>query len=110
MPGITKKTFDQPDDEYPFTHGRMQVVRVNDEEIWRSEMPAGWNWDEDLKPYAEGATSCPMTHREYIVSGRIRYLTDDGIEVIGEAGDYLFILPGHRAWTLGDDTVVAIDW
>ena len=51
-----------------------------------------------------------MTHREYVVSGRIRYLTLDGDEVIGEPGNYLFIQPGHRAWVLGDETCVLIDW
>ena len=111
MPGITRKSFNQPDDDMPFTHGHMQVVRVgDDQEVWRSILPKGWNWDEDLKPYAEGATSCPMTHREYVESGRIRYLTDDGVEVIGEPGDYLYILPGHRAWTVGEETCVLIDW
>jgi quercetin dioxygenase-like cupin family protein len=51
-----------------------------------------------------------MTHREYVVSGRIRYLTDDGAEVVGEPGEFLFIAPGHRAWVVGDETCVLIDW
>jgi hypothetical protein len=113
MPGITKKRFEQPDDEIPFVHGRTLVIQTGEddsEQIWRSELPPGWNWDEDLKPYAGGATSCPMTHREYVLEGRIRYLTDDGVEVIGSPGDYLFVLPGHRAWTLGDETCVVLDW
>jgi uncharacterized cupin superfamily protein len=44
------------------------------------------------------------------VSGRIRYLADDGSEVFGEPGDFLFIEPGHRAWVVGDETCVLIDW
>jgi hypothetical protein len=110
MAGVTRKSLDAPDEEIPLEHGRMLVVRIGDGEVWRSELTEGWNWDEDLKPYAEGATSCPMTHREYVVAGRIRYLTDDGDEVIGEPGDHLFILPGHRAWTIGPETCVLIDW
>lgn len=110
MAGIERKRFDSPDDTLPFKHGQAQLLNVNGEEIWRSELTTGWSWDEDLEPYAEGATSCPMTHREYVVSGRIRYLTLDGDEVIGEPGDYLFIQPGHRAWVVGDDTCVLIDW
>lgn len=70
MAGILKKSFDHPDDTYEFVHGRSLVVRVgDDEEVWRSELGPGWNWDEDLEPCAEGATSCPMTHREYVVAG-----------------------------------------
>jgi hypothetical protein len=80
------------------------VIAINGrEEQWRSELQPGWNWDEDLKPYADGMTSCPMTHREYVVSGRIRYLMTDGIETEGKAGDLLFIPPGHRGWVLGDE-------
>jgi hypothetical protein len=111
MAGITRKSFDSPDDTYEFVHGRSLVVRVDaDEEVWRSELGPGWNWDEDLEPYAEGATSCPMTHREYVVAGRIRYLMEDGTEDVGTPGDFLFIQPGHRAWVLGDETCVLIDW
>ena len=111
MPGIVKKSFENPEDTYQFVHGRSLVLRVGEDvEVWRSELGPGWNWDEDLEPYAEGATSCPMTHREYVVSGRIRYLMLDGTEEIGVPGDYLFIEPGHRAWVLGDETCVLIDW
>jgi hypothetical protein len=108
--GIQSKRFDAPDEVYPYVHGQTAVVRMGEEEIWLSDLAPGWNWDEDLKPYAEGATSCPMTHREYVLSGQIRYLTDDGQEVIGKPGDYLFIQPGHRAWTIGDESCVVLDW
>jgi hypothetical protein len=109
--GIVRKDFDNPDDVIDFIHGRSLVLRVDEEEeVWRSELGPGWNWDEDLEPYAEGATSCPMTHREYVVAGRIRYLMTDGTEVVGTAGDFLFIEPGHRAWVVGEETCVLIDW
>ncbi|HEY8168525.1 MAG TPA: hypothetical protein VIF84_07415 [Candidatus Limnocylindrales bacterium] len=110
MAGITRKGFGEPDDELPFVHGRMLVLRLGEAEVWRSELAPGWNWDEDLKPYAEGATSCPMVHHEYVVAGRIRYLTDDGDEVIAGPDDALDIQPGHRAWVVGDETCVLIDW
>jgi hypothetical protein len=88
--GIVKRDFEAPDHALQFVHGRSLVVQVGEnEEVWRSELEPGWNWDEDLEPYAEGATSCPMTHREYVVAGRIRYLTEDGTEEIGSAGDFL---------------------
>ncbi len=31
--------------------------------------------------------SCPMTHREYVISGQIRYLMVDGTDVTASAGD-----------------------
>jgi len=108
--GIARRSFDRPDETMDLVHGRMHVLRFADQEVWRSELTAGWNWDEDLEPYAEGAKSCPMTHREYVLSGRIRYVMDDGTEEIGSPGDALFIQPGHRAWVLGEETCVLIDW
>ncbi|MGH2771695.1 MAG: hypothetical protein ACRDIU_00935 [Actinomycetota bacterium] len=110
MASIEKKSFDSPDQTLDFVHGKSVIVRIGEEECWRSELEPGWSFDEDLKPYAEGNKTCPLTHREYVVSGRIRYLTEDGIEMIGEPGDFLFIQPGHRAWVEGDETCVLIDW
>lgn len=110
MAGITRKSFATPDETYELKHGRMDVVRIGDQELWRSEYTPGWSWDEDFEPYAEGAKSCPMTHREYVVAGRIRYLMDDGSEEIGSPGDHLFIEPGHRAWVVGDENCVLLDW
>ena len=81
-----------------------------DESVWRSELAPGWTWDTDMKPLAGGAASCPMTHREYVVSGRIRYHSDDGGVVSAEPGDFLFIRPGHRAEVVGDDVCVLVDW
>jgi quercetin dioxygenase-like cupin family protein len=51
-----------------------------------------------------------MVHREYVISGQIRYLTDEGDEVIAGAGDHLWIGPGHRAWVVGDSPFVSIDF
>jgi hypothetical protein len=110
MPAINRKPFGAPDETMRFTHGRALLFRLDEEEVWRSELEPGWNWDEDLKPYAGGATSCPLTHREYVVAGRIRYVMHDGSEIVAEPGDALFIPPGHRAWVVGDKSCVLIDW
>jgi mannose-6-phosphate isomerase-like protein (cupin superfamily) len=110
MVGIERKSFDEPDEVFQLKHGRMDVVRIGEQEIWRSVYTPGWNWDEDFEPYAEGAKSCPMTHREYVQAGRIRYLMDDGTAIEATAGDCLFIRPGHRAWVLGEEGCVLIDW
>jgi mannose-6-phosphate isomerase-like protein (cupin superfamily) len=110
MATIVHTRFDEPEETIPFTHGRAVLVRLGEEDVWRSELEPGWNWDEDLEPYAGGASSCPMTHREYVVAGRIRYLMDDGTEVHASTGDALFIPPGHRAWVEGDERCILIDW
>lgn len=100
----------EPDQTLELVHGRMHVYQLGPEQAWRSELEPGWSFDEDMEPYAEGAKSCPYTHREYIESGRIRYLMDDGTELHAGAGDLLFVPPGHRAWVVGDEECVLIDW
>jgi hypothetical protein len=111
MTGIDRRRFDQPDEVFDLAHGRTSEVRIGEgETVWLSEYEPGWNWDEDFAPFAEGARSCPMTHREYVVAGQIRYLMDDGSEIIATPGDVLFIRPGHRAWVVGDEKCVLLDW
>lgn len=111
MAGITRRRFDQPDELYEMPDGsRTEIIALGDDAmVMRSTMQPGWSWFEQFGEGQPGAT-CPMHHRETIVSGRIRYLTSDGTELVGEAGDYLEILPGHLAWVVGDEPCVAIDW
>ena len=109
--GIIRRRFADAEVDLPFVHGRSVIVNLGEEEVWRSELEPGWSFDDDLKEqYAGGATSCPLTHREYVESGRIRYQMNDGTVVEASAGDVLFVPPGHRAWVLGDETCVLIDW
>jgi hypothetical protein len=109
-PRFIRRRFGEPDDAISYAHGRAVIVTLGHEEVWRSELEPGWSFDEDMKPFAGGATSCPLTHREYVASGRIRYLMEDGTNIEAEAGDVLFIPPGHRGWVLGDEPCVLIDW
>jgi quercetin dioxygenase-like cupin family protein len=107
---ITVKSLDTPDQPIEFDDGsRYDITVIGDSMVARSILNPGWNWDEYVKPYAEGAESCPQTHHEYVVSGRIRYLTDEGDEIVAKAGDHLVIEPGHRAWVVGDEPCVTVD-
>lgn len=110
MAGIVARSFDHPDERAEFEHGRSAGVTVGTEVIWRSELGPGWSWDDDIKPLTGGLEACPLYHREYVVSGRIRYRMLDGTEVVGEAGQFLYIEPGHRAWVVGSEPAVLIDW
>lgn len=111
MAGITRKSFGDPDETADFgAHGDAAGVAIADEPVWRSRLLPGWSWQEDIQPWTDGLQSCPMVHREYVVSGRIRYVMDDGTELIAEPDDYLLIEPGHRAWVVGDEPCVLVDW
>ena len=90
--------------------GGMAVPRIEDRTVIRSRLAPGWSWDEFVKPQTDGWTSCPEIHHEYVVSGRIRYLMEDGSETVAGPGSYLDIQPGHRAWVEGDEECILIDW
>ncbi|MFN2484059.1 MAG: cupin [Candidatus Limnocylindria bacterium] len=106
------KSLDDPDGEAEWGsrgRGRGQGVEVEDTMLWRSVLQPGWSWDEDMKPEA-GSDSCPLEHREYVLSGRIRYVMDDGSEAEAGPGSYIVVHPGHRGFVVGDEPCVMLDW
>jgi hypothetical protein len=109
---IIVKNLDRPDEsfEYDRDGGVGGYTIAGDSMVSRSVLNPGWSWDTHVKPYTDGDESCSLSHREYVVSGRIRYLTDEGDEVEAGPGDHLWIGPGHRAWVLGDEPCVTIDF
>jgi len=112
MAGVRIKSFEEPDEVYEFDDGRSrgEFVTIDDATVVRSRLAPGWSWDEFVKPMTDGWTSCPETHQEYVIAGRIRYLTDDGTETIAGPGCFVAIPPGHRAWVEGDEECVLLDW
>lgn len=110
MAGITVRRFDRPDDVSDFVHGTAAGITIDGETVWRSELTPGWSWDDEIRPYTNGLTACPMYHREYTLAGSMRYVMNDGTVVISKAGDFLFIEPGHRAWVEGTETAILLDW
>jgi len=110
--GVQVKRFDEPDDVFRFDDGKSAAdfVTINDQTVVRSRLAPGWSWDELVKPMTDGWTSCLESHREYVASGQIRYLMEDGRETVAGPGSYVDIPPGHRAWVVGDEECVLIDW
>jgi len=107
MAGTERKSFTTPDHVVDLKRGRMSALEIAGVQLWRSDLEPGWSWDDENGP---AAASCPMIHREYVVAGRIRYMMDNGSETTGQAGDFLYVRPGHRAEVVGDETCVLIDW
>lgn len=110
MPGLMKKSLDAPDETMTYPDGsRAQMLSLGESFVARSTLLAGWSWDTQVRRYG-GGPSCPMTHREYVVSGRIRYVFDDGSEAEAQPGDHLLIPPGHRGAVIGGEPCVLLDW
>ena len=110
MAGVQIKSLDQPEETIDYdAEGDAGAVTVGRSTVWRSTLLPGWSWEHNVKPYT-GLDSCPKSHREYVVSGRIRYRMSDGTQAEGKAGDHLVIEPGHSAEVVGDEPCVLIDW
>jgi hypothetical protein len=75
--------------------------------IGRAVLEPGWSWEKCVKPIVK-TDSCQAPHTQYIISGRIKVVMDDGAEF--GPGDAAVIPPGHNAWVVGDESVVGIDF
>jgi len=109
MSGVENKSFSAPDETRTPAKTRVDIVRLGDAEVGRFTFEPGWKWSECIKPVA-GTERCQNEHVGYMESGRLALVHDDGTEVEIKAGDAYHIAPGHDAWVLGDQPVVAYEF
>jgi hypothetical protein len=118
MAGIEQKSLDQPDETADYgDQGKAAKVSLgmggfglgSESTVWLSTLRPGWSWEGNIQPNVP-FERCPLHHREYVVSGRIRYVMADGTAVEASAGDHLLIEPGHQATVVGDEVCVLLDW
>jgi mannose-6-phosphate isomerase-like protein (cupin superfamily) len=105
---MIKRSFDSPDETRPAGSGKAQIINVDDMAMMRITLPPGWKWSKDVQPIAN-TPSCQAPHFQYLVSGRMHVRMDDGTEEEFGPGDLVVAPPGHDAWILGDEPLVAID-
>ena len=72
-------------------------------------MEPGWGWEKCVKPLVK-TDSCQAPHTQYLISGRIKVVIDDGAEEEFGLGDAAVIPPGHNTWVVGNESVVRIDF
>jgi len=103
-------SFDRPDEVRQGDNWRLELVNLaGDARVGRITLQPGWKWSNDVKPVA-GTDLCMAPHQQYQLSGRIHLVMADGTEEDFGPGDVASIPPGHDAWVVGDEPVVAIDW
>ncbi len=109
MASMQKKSLDSPDETRTFEKGKIELANLGDTTIGRVTLEPGWSWDKCVKPIVK-TDSCQAPHTQYIISGRIKVVMDDGTEEEFGPGDAAVIPPGHNAWAVGNEPVVGIDF
>lgn len=109
MASLRKKNLDSPDEVRSFDNGKVEIANLGEVVIGRATLEPGWSWEKCVKPIVKTA-SCQAPHTQYVVSGRIKVVMDDGTEEEFGPGDAAVIPPGHNAWVVGNESVVAIDF
>jgi ethanolamine utilization protein EutQ (cupin superfamily) len=105
---MTKRSFSQPDEVRTFDLGAVDVVALGEVTLGRMTLQPGWKWSKSVKPLVK-TKSCLAPHLQYLLSGRLHVAMDDGTEAEFGPGDLGVIPPGHDAWVVGNEPVVAID-
>jgi uncharacterized cupin superfamily protein len=108
MAKMQKRTFSKPDETRTFEKGKVEIIALEGITFGMATLEPGWKWSSCVKPIAK-TDSCQAPHLQYLLSGRIRVKMDDGSEEEFGPGDLASIPPGHDAWIVGNDSVVAID-
>jgi quercetin dioxygenase-like cupin family protein len=110
MARMQKKSLDSsPDETRTFEKGKIELANFGDVTVGRVVLEPGWSWEKCVKPIVK-TNSCQAPHTQYVISGKIKVVMDDGAEEEFGPGDAAEIPPGHNAWVIGDEPVVGIDF
>ncbi|MHB1033853.1 MAG: cupin domain-containing protein [Pirellulales bacterium] len=105
----SKKNLDLPDHVREIPFGRLESVNVGQVHLTRITLQPGWRWSEHVRPTV-GTESCQAQHIQYVLSGRLVIQTDDGERLELGPNDFAIITPGHKAWVIGDEPFVCVDF
>jgi hypothetical protein len=108
MAQMQKKNFSSPDETRNFEKGHLELVNLGGVTFGKATFEPGWKWSTCVKPIAK-TSSCEAPHLQCLLSGRLHVKMDDGSEQEFGPGDVLSVPPGHDAWVVGNDPLVAID-
>lgn len=107
---FVKKSFSDPDDASEFPGTKLQSVNLGELIVSRMTFEPGWRWSESLPKFI-GTETCEFEHPMWmVISGRFAVqMDDDGKTEEFGPGDIGMIPPGHDAWVVGDEPVIAFD-
>ena len=105
---IEKKSLNSPEETRTFEKGKVELATVGGITFGRVTLQPGWKWSTCVKPIAK-TKSCQAPHTQYVISGRVAVVMDDGTKKEFGPGDVGIIPSGHDAWVVGNEPAVAID-
>ena len=108
MAAMQAASFAKPTETRRFPKGKLELVRIAGDTFGRATFEPGWKWSQSVKPIAK-TDSCLMPHVNFHLSGRLMVKMDDGTQQEFGPGDISIVPPGHDAWVVGPEPVVAID-
>lgn len=108
MVKMQKKSMNKPEETRTFPNGKLELIELEGVTFGLATFEPGWKWSTSVKPIAK-TESCQAPHTNYHLSGRLHVVMDDGTEDEFGPGDIGLIPPGHDAWVVGDEPVVALD-
>ena len=103
------KSIEHPDEVREFPLGRLEIVNIGGRVVGRITLQPGWRWSTSVKPVVK-TESCQAAHFQYQISGILHVKMDDGREFDIHPGEVSLLTPGHDAWVVGDEPVVAVDF
>ena len=108
---LVRRSFDEPDERRVMAGGRVvaDVVYIGEMPVLRTSHEPGWRWSEHTRPEVE-SDRCPNTHVGMMLSGRMEVEAADGTRLQVGPGDVVVILPGHDAWTVGNEPAVLLQF
>jgi hypothetical protein len=109
MTGFTVRNFGSPDEVRTPDKTKVEVVDLAGVKSARLTLQPGWRWSECIKPIV-GGDRCQAHHVGLMVAGTMHIVNGDGSEGEATAGDAYVIEPGHDAWVVGDEAVVAYEF
>ena len=105
---MEKKSLNTPEETRTFSKGKVELATVGGITFGRATFQPGWKWSECVKPIVK-TQSCQAPHTQYVISGRIAVVMEDGTKKEFGPGDVGVVPPGHDAWVVGNEPCVAID-
>lgn len=109
MTSAEHKNLGSPDETRTFDNGKVELVKIAGGTVGRQVFQPGWRWSKNVKPVAK-TERCQAAHFQYTISGRLHVAMEDGTEFEIGPGEVASIPPGHDAWVVGNEPMVAVDW